>query len=79
MANPFEYFREQQQKLTDKAVQRLNEARTAAERIAILREYDYYVLEGLAMRIGLRVPQMPVESQLREMLIDAVTSAAKTA
>ena len=79
MTNPFEYFRKQQQKLTNKAVQRLNEATTAAARIAILKEYDYYVLEGIAMRIGLTVPQMPVESQLRGILIDAVIAQAKTA
>lgn len=72
MKNVMKHYGTAQQKKTNAAIERLNEAKTADARIAILNECNYYTLRGVVRKIGLTFFRKPFESEMRATLIDIV-------
>ena len=64
-----EYIRTEQRKLAQEVIERLKAAESSSEKTRILEEANYFTLGGIALEVGMTVPQMPDESGLRERLI----------
>ena len=64
-----EYFRIEQKQLAEEVIDELRSADTSSEKTRILEEADYFTLEGIAIKLGMTLPQMPDEDVLRERLI----------
>ena len=64
-----EYCRTEQRKIAIEVIETLRAAETSSEKKRILEEADYFTLEGIAIKLGMTLPQMPEEDGLRERLI----------
>ena len=64
-----EYFRIEQKKLAEEVIDELRSAETSSEKKRILEEADNFTLEGIAIELGMTLPQMSDEDGLRERLI----------
>ena len=63
-----EYFRNEQMKLARDVIDVLRATETSSEKKRILEEADYFRLEGIAIELGMTLPEMPEEEGLRERL-----------